>query len=108
MSGSHFASRSFFLDDELLAADYDDEADVLYLWRGDEPSDAVGLTTDEGIVIRFDPTTGEVVGLTILDWALRWASKKVIEVVVPSVGANQSHNGGAPTRRVLAAAGSSR
>jgi hypothetical protein len=76
------------------------------LWRGSEPVDAVGLTTDEGIVIRFEPTTGEVVGLTILDWAARWQAQDVIEVVIPSVGASQSHNGGAPTRRVLAAAAS--
>jgi uncharacterized protein YuzE len=104
MSESPSVSRSFFLDHEPLGADYDDEADVLYLWRGEEPGEGVGLTTDDGILIRFHPETGEVVGFTIVDWAARWADCDVIEIIVPAVGANQPHNGAGPTRRVLASA----
>lgn len=67
------ADWRFRLDgEELLGADYDDEADVLYLWRGDAPREAVGLTTPDGNVVRLDEETGEVVGFTIFNWLGLW------------------------------------
>lgn len=47
-------------------ADYDAESDVLYLHRG-EPVEAEGEETPEGHVVRFEPGTQRVVGLTVID-----------------------------------------
>jgi hypothetical protein len=46
-------------------ADYDVESDVLYLHVG-EPRDAEGEETPEGHVVRFEPGTQRIVGLTVL------------------------------------------
>ena len=48
-----------------LTWDYDEEADVLYLSIG-EPRPAVGMDIGEGVVIRYDETRREVVGLTLI------------------------------------------
>jgi uncharacterized protein YuzE len=45
--------------------EYDEEADVLYLSVG-EPRPAVGVDIGEGIVVRYDESQNEVVGLTLL------------------------------------------
>lgn len=44
---------------------YDAEADVLYLSAG-APREAVGVDLGDGLVIRYDESSGEVVGLTVL------------------------------------------
>jgi uncharacterized protein YuzE len=46
-------------------ADYDAEADVLYLHRG-QPQEGEGEETPEGHVIRYAPGTHRVVGLTVV------------------------------------------
>jgi uncharacterized protein YuzE len=46
-------------------ADYDAENDVLYLHVG-EPGEAEGEETSEGHVVRFEPDTQRIVGLTVL------------------------------------------
>jgi uncharacterized protein YuzE len=45
--------------------DYDDEADVLYLSVG-KPRPAVGIDIGDGVVLRYDEETQEVVGLTVI------------------------------------------
>lgn len=45
--------------------DYDEEADVLYLSIG-EPQPAVGVDIGEGVILRYDETRREVVGLTLV------------------------------------------
>jgi uncharacterized protein YuzE len=45
--------------------DYDEEADVLYLSIG-EPKAATGVDIGEGVVLRYDETAKEVVGLTLI------------------------------------------
>lgn len=45
--------------------DYDEEGDVLYLSIG-EPRPAVGVDIGEGMIIRYDDSKKEVVGLTVL------------------------------------------
>jgi uncharacterized protein YuzE len=45
--------------------EYDEEADVLYLSLG-EPREAVGMDIGEGVVLRYDETRKEVVGLTVI------------------------------------------
>lgn len=47
-----------------LRWDYDEEADVLYLSIG-EPKPAVGVDIGEGIVVRYDETDKQIVGLTL-------------------------------------------
>ena len=45
--------------------DYDNEADVLYLSVG-EPRPAVGVDIGDGVVLRYDEETREVIGLTVI------------------------------------------
>jgi uncharacterized protein YuzE len=45
--------------------DYDEDADVLYLSIG-EPRPALGVDLGEGLVLRYDETQKEVVGLTVV------------------------------------------
>ena len=47
-----------------LRWDYDEETDVLYLTIG-EPKPAVGVDIGEGIVVRYDETEKQIVGLTL-------------------------------------------
>ena len=50
---------------ENLNWDYDQEADVLYISIG-KPVKALGLDSGEGVIIRYQEDTGEVVGVTII------------------------------------------
>lgn len=50
--------------------DYDEEADVLYISAG-KPSKAVGMDVGEGVVVRYNQKSGEVVGLTIIGFRER-------------------------------------
>ena len=43
----------------------DEEADTLYLWRGDEPQEAISFETT--CIVRRDPETGDLVGVTVFD-----------------------------------------
>ena len=45
--------------------DYDAEADVLYLSIG-KPRAAVGVDIGEGVILRYDESKHEVVGLTLI------------------------------------------
>ena len=47
-------------------ADYDAEGDVLYLHVG-APLEAEGEETPEGHVVRFEPGSQRVVGLTVIN-----------------------------------------
>jgi uncharacterized protein YuzE len=46
--------------------DYDAEADVLYISFGN-PKNAEGVDIGEGTIIRLQPDTKEIIGLTILN-----------------------------------------
>ncbi len=50
---------------ENLNWDYDEDADVLYISMA-KPVKALGLDVGEGIIVRYQEETGEVVGLTII------------------------------------------
>jgi len=50
-------------------ADYDAEGDVLYLHVG-SPREAEGEETPEGHMLRFDPGTEHIIGLTVMN--ARW------------------------------------
>ena len=45
--------------------DYDSEADVLYISFG-APRPAVGVDMGNGVVMRYDETDDEIVGITII------------------------------------------
>ena len=49
----------------VITWDYDEDADVLYLSIG-EPQPAVGVDIGEGVVLRYNETQKEVVGLTLI------------------------------------------
>lgn len=44
---------------------YDEEGDVLYI-SIDEPKPSVGIDVGEGLILRYDESTGKVTGLTII------------------------------------------
>lgn len=50
-------------------ADYDPDGDVLYLHVG-SPEQAEGVETPEGHVLRYEPGTNRIVGLTVIN--ARW------------------------------------
>lgn len=62
-------------------ADYDAEGDVLYLHVG-EPVGAEGEETPEGHVVRFEPGTQRVVGLTLINarWLLDRDGRLIVTV----------------------------
>lgn len=91
MSVSHPDSLRYLLDGtEPLGASYDEQADVLYLWRGAEPQEAVTLNSDEGFLVRLDPESYAIVGFTIFDFCRRWQEddRKTtrLTVTIPSLG----------------------
>ena len=49
---------------------YDEEADVLYVSFG-KPRKAEGIDIGDGTILRVDPETGQIVGITILDFKKR-------------------------------------
>ncbi len=63
------------ISSEELSWEYDKEADVLYISAG-EPRPAEGIDIGEGVIVRIDPKTKEVVGLTIINFA-----RRILEVV---------------------------
>jgi hypothetical protein len=94
LSESRFAGRSYFLEGpegrEPLGASYDEHADVLYLWRGKKALEAISLPTDDGILVRVHPKTGDLIGVTLLDFDACWSEKERIELDVPEVGRSES------------------
>jgi uncharacterized protein YuzE len=62
-------------------ADYDAEGDVLYLHVG-TPSEAEGEETPEGHVVRFEPGTQRIVGLTVVNarWLLDRDGRLIVTV----------------------------
>jgi len=61
---------------------YDKEADVLYLSNGKPSAKDVSQETEDDIVVRTNPKTGEVRGLTIINFSKR-SSKSELSVKVP-------------------------
>lgn len=65
-----------------LSSDYDEQADILYLWLGDKPREAFSLSSREGHLVRIDPRTNEIVGFTIFDFHRIWQDDDVTELNV--------------------------
>ena len=82
----------FLLDgEEALGGSYDEAADVLYLWRGEKARPGVALSTPEGHLVRIDPITAELVGVTIFDWGRKWKDRGRIELRTPEIQETRSH-----------------
>lgn len=65
-----------------LTIRYDGGADVLYCSFGD-PRPALSVEHANGVVVRVDPDTEDVVGITIIDFFKRFAEKPNESVLVP-------------------------
>ena len=50
---------------------YDDQADVLYISFGD-PCPGIAVELNNGDLVRVDPYTDEIVGITLLDFKERY------------------------------------
>ena len=50
---------------ESLKGSYDPEADVLYI-SIDAPKPALGVDLGDGVIVRYDETRNEIVGVTII------------------------------------------
>jgi uncharacterized protein YuzE len=74
---------TFALDGKFLTSDYDDEADILYLWV-DEPRPAITYETSQGHHVMLDPETRDFVGVTIMDFKSKWEGRE-ITVEIPVV-----------------------
>jgi uncharacterized protein YuzE len=88
MSEFHPDSLSFRLDgiDEPLGSSYDEQADILYLWRGDAPRPAISIASVQGHLIRLDQETGEIVGFTIFDFSTEFpAPGESLQLEMPSI-----------------------
>lgn len=59
-----------------LVFEYDEEADVLYISDPDLNIDPIGDMNDEGIIIRKNPKSGKICGITILDFMKRTKENK--------------------------------
>src|SRR6266496_1997470 len=91
MSVSHPDNLNYLLDgEERLGASYDEQADILYLWRGEESQEAVTLNSEEGYLVRLNPESYEIVGFTIFDFCRRWQEDDHkttrLTVTIPSLG----------------------
>ena len=56
-----------------LSFSYDKRADVLYLSLG-KPQKALSREVDDGVLIRLDPKTKNIIGITIIDFSSRFKS----------------------------------
>lgn len=77
------APMTFALDGECLTSDYDEDADILYLWT-ESPRPAVTYETRDGHLVQLDPDTRQFVGVAIVDYRARWKGKDIL-VEVPIV-----------------------
>lgn len=59
-----------FVKDGLIF-DYDEEADTLYISDPSLNVNPQGEMTDDGIIVRRNPKTDEICGITILDFLKR-------------------------------------
>jgi len=56
-----------------LTVSYDKDADVLYITEG-KPREAIGEMMDDGVIVRRDSKTRDIIGFTIIDFTghFRW------------------------------------
>jgi uncharacterized protein YuzE len=59
------------MDNKKISISFDKEADVVYL-SFDEPVKAVSEEIEDGVFARYDPQTNELVGMTIMNFSLKF------------------------------------
>jgi len=67
---------TFTLDGTPLIPDYDEDADILYLWV-EGPCPAVTYETKHGHLVQLDPETREFVGVAVVDYRARWEGQEI-------------------------------
>jgi len=72
------------MDKVPLNVHYDAEMDIFSAWTR-QPAEIVGVGLAEGIVLRLDAQTDELVGYTVLDCRQRFAGMSPDEVTLPLV-----------------------
>lgn len=63
------------LDKPNLNISYDDSADVLYISFGN-PRPGIATEVNDGDLVRIDPDTNEIIGITIIDFKERYMPKQ--------------------------------
>jgi uncharacterized protein YuzE len=58
--------------EEMTTLFYDREGDVLYITIG-EPRPAISRELDNDVLLRVEPNTGKIVGMTVLNFASRFS-----------------------------------
>ena len=69
--------------DKTLQLYYDKQSDILYLSAGD-PRPAISEELGDDILLRLDIETGEVVGLTVLNFSRHFDSSETLQI--PPIG----------------------
>jgi len=62
---------------------YDRDADVVYISFG-KPRKAVSEEVDPYVVVRRDPETKEMVGITITNFSRYFETKKQLSIEIPT------------------------
>lgn len=57
-------------------SDYDEVADILYLWVT-EPRPAVTYETVDGHLVQLDPESRTLVGVAVIDYEATWKGKTI-------------------------------
>ena len=76
---------TFEFEGARLLADYDEEADILYLWTEPGARPAVTFEDAHGHLIQLDPETRQFLGVMIVDYRLRWEGDQPIHIQIPGV-----------------------
>ncbi len=61
------------MESKKISISFDKEADVVYL-SFDEPIEAVSEEIEDGIFARYNPRTNELVGMTIMNFSMKFDS----------------------------------
>ena len=72
-----------------IKLDYDPKNDVLYLSFG-EPREAISAERDDGLIIRTDPVTDKVIGITVVDFQKHFAGDAAKVLSVDLEGSSQT------------------
>lgn len=70
------------MEKDKIVMSYDREADTVYISFG-KPKKAVSDEIDPYVVVRRDPRTGEVVGITITNFTKYFETKKKLSIEIP-------------------------
>ncbi len=63
-----------------LRFSYDDEADILEIFKG-EPKETISKDVGDDIWIKVDPETEEILGFTIISFTKRFSQKGLLKKI---------------------------